>query len=176
MPAHHGLGVDHCSPTPLNNDGCNRQLIDPADLMARRDIMRNNNGSKHDGHVNMNADHGLGHEHDGQTHVQAPEEMHRQAARRLSFDSWLPHNNGNEVLSSSHIEQMDHVIEPYVASVGLTRDGVSTPKKTPHVPTRVSFLFLFLFQFGDVKNFCVINLVFVFVFAVFFIYTGLWME
>jgi hypothetical protein len=82
--------------------------------MVHSDIMRINIGSKHDGHVNMNAEHGLGHEHDGQTHVQAPEEMHHQAARRLSFDSWLPHNIGIEGSSSSNIEQMDHVLEPYI--------------------------------------------------------------
>jgi hypothetical protein len=51
--------------------------MDTTDLMVRSDIMRNNNGSKHDGHVNMNAEHGLGHEHDSQMHVQALEEMHR---------------------------------------------------------------------------------------------------
>jgi hypothetical protein len=62
-------------------------------------IMRNDNGAEQDGQVNWNAEHGqvnmndghcLGHEHDDQTHVQALEEMHYQATRRLSFDSWSP--------------------------------------------------------------------------------------
>jgi hypothetical protein len=60
------------------------------------------------------------------------------AARHLSFDSWLPHNLGNKGSSSSHIEQTDHVID---SSVGLSSDGFNTPKKNPHVPIMVSFLF-----------------------------------
>jgi hypothetical protein len=70
--------------------------------------MRNDNGTEHDDQVNWNAEHGLGHEHDGQTHVQVMEEMHRQAARRLSFDSWLPHNIGNEGSPSSHRANGSH--------------------------------------------------------------------
>jgi hypothetical protein len=133
-------------------------------------------GHEHDGQVNMNDQHGLRHQHDGQTHVQAMEEMHRQATRRLSFDSWLPRNIGNEGSSSSHIEQMDHIIEPHVASVGLTRDGFSTPKKTPHIPTMVSLCF-FLFEFGGgVKNFFVVNLIFFCICSVLHIYLRVGME
>jgi hypothetical protein len=50
-------------------------------------------------------------------HEKAMEQMHGQAAHRLSFNSCLPHNIGNERESSSHMEQMDHVIESYVPSV-----------------------------------------------------------
>jgi hypothetical protein len=70
--------------------------------------------------------------------MKSMEEMHGQAAHRLSFDSWLSRNIGNEGSSSSHTEQTDHVIDSYV---GLSGDGFHTPKKNLHVPTMVSFCY-----------------------------------
>jgi hypothetical protein len=69
-----------------------------------------------------------GHEDDGM------EEMHCQA-----FDYWLPRNIGNDGSSISHIEQMDHIVDSNITSVGLSSDGFSTLTKKPHVPTMVSF-------------------------------------